>query len=491
MDIKILTEFKQLSEIERTALGILTNDNYTSVENLAKSAKMNLDSARRACEWLSVKELAEKKEEEKEEMVLTTAGLTALSKGLPEKIFIEALKMRGGKIGLLEIKNECGLSEAEFNAALGTAKKNAWISISKEGNAVTLELTGLEKDVLEGAYSLELLLKSIKETSQSKNSSPEMQELVKRGLVEKQLATTSEFKLTPLGLEVKNFLPSLSGKRAFDIKGTAPKILMGRRHPYMRFLNDVRRRLVEMGFTQMDTRMVTQEFYNFDVLFQPQNHPARTWTDTYQLKNPAKGTLPGKKIVDAVAMAHENGGKTGSTGWGYKWNPKIAMRLMPAAHGTAHSARTLVNGINVPGKYFAIARCYRPDIMDASHLIEFNQIEGFIVGENLNFRNLLGMLKEFATEIAGAKEVRFYPDYYPFTEPSVQLSAKHPDLGWIEFAGAGIFRPEMTQTLGIKEPVIAWGIGADRLAMCALASKDIRDLFSDNLNWLRKAKINY
>jgi len=159
---------------------------------------------------------------------------------------------------------------------------------------------------------------------------------------------------------------------------------------------------------------------------------------------------------------------------------------MPAAHGTAASARQLVKGVEVPGKYFSVARCYRPDVIDATHLSEFNQMEGFIVDKNFNFRHLLGMLKQFAVEIAGAEEVKFYPDYYPFTEPSVQLSAKHPQLGWIEFGGAGIFRPEMTEQLGIEGKCLAWGLGIDRLAMFKLGIKDIRNLFSSSLEWLRE-----
>ena len=151
---------------------------------------------------------------------------------------------------------------------------------------------------------------------------------------------------------------------------------------------------------------------------------------------------------------------------------------MPSAHATAHSARQLAQGIEVPGKYFAIARVYRPDVIDATHLVEFNQMDGFIADKELSFRHLLGILKQFALEIAGASKVRFYPDYYPFTEPSVQLSAKHPELGWIEFAGAGMFRPEITENLGIKEPIIAWGMGIDRLAMFKLGIKDIKHLFS-------------
>jgi phenylalanyl-tRNA synthetase alpha chain len=123
------------------------------------------------------------------------------------------------------------------------------------------------------------------------------------------------------------------------------------------------------------------------------------------------------------------------------------------------------------------------------HGVEFNQIEGIVLGEALNFRHLLGILKMFAIEIAGAKKVKFIPDYYPFTEPSCQLSALHPELGWIEFGGSGIFREELTKPLGVNVPVIAWGLGIDRLAMFKLGIRDIRELFSQNLEWLRSQKV--
>ena len=162
---------------------------------------------------------------------------------------------------------------------------------------------------------------------------------------------------------------------------------------------------------------------------------------------------------------------------------------MPRAHGTACSARQLAAGVDVPGKYFSIVRCFRPDVIDATHGVEFNQTEGIIIDDSLSFRSLLGVLKQFASEFAGAEEVKFYPDYYPFTEPSVQLSARHPKLGWIELGGAGIFRPELTEPLGVRQPVIAWGIGIDRLAMFRLGIRDIRELFSQDLNWLRNQVI--
>ncbi|MDI6654604.1 MAG: phenylalanine--tRNA ligase subunit alpha, partial [Candidatus Hydrothermarchaeota archaeon] len=133
--------------------------------------------------------------------------------------------------------------------------------------------------------------------------------------------------------------------------------------------------------------------------------------------------------------------------------------------------------------------CYRPDILDAMHLIEFNQVEGIVADESLTLTNLLGVLEIFAKEVAGAKKIKFLPDYYPFTEPSVQLSAKHPEMGWIEFGGSGIFREELTKPLGIDVPVIAWGIGIDRLAMFKLGIDDIRYLFSQDLKWLRETKM--
>ena len=80
------------------------------------------------------------------------------------------------------------------------------------------------------------------------------------------------------------------------------------------------------------------------------------------------------------------------------------------------------------------------------------------------------------------------PDYFPFTEPSVELQAKHPTLGWIELGGAGLFRPELTNPLGVDVPVIAWGLGVDRMAMVSLGVSDIRDLFSTDLDYLRNQR---
>jgi len=315
-----------------------------------------------------------------------------------------------------------------------------------------------------------------------------LDEALKRGLVEKTQEVEKKARLNKLGEQALGLIGTVK-KRAYNVEGAVPKIFVGKRQPYVQFLDQLRRKLVNLGFKEMKERLIVQEFYNFDVLFQPQNHPARNWTDTYQLKQPRFGRLPDKKIVAKVKAAHENGANTGSRGWGYKWSEEIASRLMPNAHGTTADARQMVEGIEIPGKYFVINRCYRPDAIDAKHLVEFNQFDGFILGEGINFRHLLSILEKVAIEVGGAEEVKFFPDYYPFTEPSVQLSAKHPKLGWVELAGGGVLRPEVVKPLGINVGAIAWGMGIDRLAMLKLGVKDIRYLFARDLNWLRNSKM--
>jgi phenylalanyl-tRNA synthetase alpha chain len=100
------------------------------------------------------------------------------------------------------------------------------------------------------------------------------------------------------------------------------------------------------------------------------------------------------------------------------------------------------------------------------------------------------LLKEFAKKIAGTDKIKFVPAYFPFTEPSVQAMIFHPKLNkWIEAMPGGIFRPEVTAPFGIKVPVLAWGIGIDRLFMIREGITDIRQLFSQDIEYLREAKI--
>lgn len=411
---------------------------------------------------------------------LTEEGRKYLQFGLPEKNLVEFLSKAPADIK--KAREEVG----GFDIALMWAKKKGLVKI--EGGVLHLvkkQQHFEEEDVLKQIEDGRL--KATPDTNRI------VSVLVQRRLAEEQRETLAKKAEKLVGKEVTNLTEELiktgvwkSVKlKPYNVTATGKKINIGKRQPYNRFLAEVRRKLVEMGFAEMTGPTIETEFWNFDAMFQAQNHPSRDWTQTYSMKYPQYGSLPGKAVVDSVRAAHENGGKTGGTGWGYKWDDRKAARLMPRAHGTALSARMLASGPKIPGKYFAIVRCYRPDVIDATHGVEFNQTEGIVVDEGLNMKDLLGILKEFAMEFASTDKIKFLPDYYPFTEPSVQMSAKHPELGWIELGGAGIFREEFTKSLGVDAPVLAWGLGIDRLAMYKLGINDIRDLFSQKLDWLR------
>ncbi len=416
---------------------------------------------------------------------LTEEGLVYLKNGLPE---IRLVKLLEKPLTLEEAKKKI----PEFGIALQWAKKNEWVKIDGDKLVLIKSLKEIEKDkkiedalisIKNGKYSIdgELLIIFQQRRLVERERQDEL-------TVAKQFVGKEIDKLTPE--LVKTGLWKETKIKPYNVEFVGRKIYPGKRQPYNQFLEKVRTKLIELGFNEIRGQSIIQEFWNFDALFQAQNHPSRDWTETYSLKYPKHGNLPDPKIVERVKETHENGWKTGSTGWGYKWDPKKASQLMPVAHDTAISPKTLsLKNLKIPGKYFQVVRCFRPDVLDATHLTEFNQTGGFVVGENLNFRNLLGILEMFAKEVAGATQVKFLPDYYPFTEPSVQMSAKHPELGWVEFGGAGIFREELTKPLGVDAPVIAWGIGIDRLAMFNLGIKDIRYLFSTDLKWLREQEM--
>ena len=466
--------------------------NFKSLDEISEKTGLSKDAVRRSIEFLKKENLVNIKTNRLEILKLTDLAKKYVNVEFPQEKLLEIIK---DKIEINELSKKIG---KYFNIALGLAKKEGFIKL--ENGYIVLNA---DKDKI-----LERYKKIHKDLQKIINKQlPENKELLeKEKLIFKEnkniflvfksknadKLNLSNVKTETISL-TKQMLKTGDWKnkvfKKYNVEAEVDDLNGAKFQPYKRFLDLIRKKLTAMGFEEMSTELITTEFFNFDVLFQPQNHPARTWTDTYSLKKPNKGKLPEKEKVDLIKAAHETGGKANSKGWRYKWNPEIAMKLMPAAQGTAFSAKKMFEGIKVPKRYFAIAHVYRPDVLDATHLNEFNQLEGFVIANKINFKHLLGLLKQFAIEVAGAEDVMFYPDYYPFTEPSVQMSAKHPKLGWVEFGGAGIFRPEITENLGIKQRVIAWGLGIDRLAMFNLGINDIRQLFSQNIDWLRKKPI--
>ena len=443
---------------------------------------------------------------------LTAEGKIYAQSGLPERKLIQAVaKMGGSGADLKKAAEQAGLEQQFITIAQGWVIRKKWAAYNSQDNTLTLQQTPIP----EGTD--EILLKNLGEKGQlsleslSAELKAAAEQLKKRKLVTIEPKTTRSLSITEEGRkaastatiaapEVTKLTPELiiSGKwretkfQKYNIEAPVAKTWPGKKHPYLIFLDDVRTKLVELGFQEMSGTQVETAFFNFDALNEPQDHPARELTDVFYINEPKYGDLAShSKAVEQVKQTHENGWITGSTGWGSKYTLEVAQRLILRSQGTCLSARTLESGnYTVPSRHFAIARVYRPEITDRTHLSEFNQVEGIIIDEELTLRDLLGVLSKFAIEIAGAENVRFKPDYFPFTEPSVELSAYKEGYGWIEFGGSGIFRPEVTQPLGVKVPVIAWGLGIDRLFMMHSGITDIRQIFSQDLDWLRKQQVN-
>jgi len=261
----------------------------------------------------------------------------------------------------------------------------------------------------------------------------------------------------------------------------------GALHPLMKVRTQFREILLEMGFEEMPTNQwVESSFWNFDSLFQPQQHPARDAHDTFFLRDPATAPSLPSDYMERVKEVHERGGYE-STGYQYNWKESEARKNILRTHTTAVSSRMLYKlaqeGFK-PCKYFSIDRVFRNESLDATHLAEFHQIEGLICDKNLNLGNLIGVLKTFFEKI-GMPHLRFKPAYNPYTEPSMEVFGYHNGLKkWVEIGNSGIFRPEMLLPMGLPPDVgvIAWGLSLERPTMILYKCNNIRELFGHSIN---------
>jgi phenylalanyl-tRNA synthetase alpha chain len=479
-----------------------------TVEQLTQKTGLSSASVMRAVLALKERKLLVTHEKRQHLARLTEEGRVYSKSELPERHAVDALNRLGGKASLAKVVEEAGLEGQLVPIALGWVQKKKWAKLNPETKI--LEIQG----VTEGNDEKVLKLLGRRDSAVIEGLVKELQDAVRtlkgRKLVDVEEKTERIVELTDLGkvvsrqrakvtAEITQLTPELitSGGwrrvklQGYDVEAAVASTWPGKKHPYLQFIDDVRETLVNLGFREMRGTAVELSFFNFDALYMPQDHPAREIFGIYLVKSPKYGSLAAyRPVLRRVKETHENGWKTGSCGWGYKYSTRESQRLILRGHGTCLSARTLLSkDLEVPGRYFSMARCYRPEVQDKTRLNEFNQVEGIVVEENLTLRDLLGVLEKFALEIAGADEVKFKPDYFPFTEPSVELSAYKKGFGWIEFGGSGIFRPEVTLPLGIKVPVLAWGLGIDRLFMMKAGIDDIRRIFSHDLNWIRRKEM--
>ncbi len=411
------------------------------------------------------------------EFAYTDEGIRYAKNGLPETQLLRFI-LPGTQLADLQ-KHEA------FRIGFGQLRKKGLVKV--EGAAVT-KIHGASTDADESAL---------------KNPSaadPKTKELIKRGILQECETVRYAVSITPEGLALtkkgldlreetgtltRDQILSGSWKTAnlrhYDVSKLPKKAYPGKIHPYERIIAEMREILLEMGFEELYGDIVQQCFWNFDALFQPQDHPAREMQDTFYLRE----TIPLPPGYEKVKSMHLSGGDTSSTGWGGVWNEEKAEQCVLRTHTTSLSIQHLAQNRKPPVKAFAVGRVYRRETIDTTHLAEFEQLEGIVMDEDVTFGNLLGILREFYNRM-GFTSVRFKPSYYPYTEPSLDAEVYIEGIGWIEMGGAGVFREEVTAPLGITCPVLAWGLGVSRIAMLRLGLKDLRLLHKSDVAFLRE-----
>lgn len=249
-------------------------------------------------------------------------------------------------------------------------------------------------------------------------------------------------------------------KEVLDITLPGEDIQLGTIHPITETMNFMKNIFIEMGFDVADGPEVEWVKYNFDALNIPQTHPSRDVSDTFY-------------ITDDVVLRTQ----TSPVQVRYMLNHKPPFRMI------------------CPGKV------YRPDY-DVSHTPMFHQMEGLMIGENISFANLKGILTHFVKKVFGETEVRFRPHFFPFTEPSAEMDVQCAvckgkgcrvckDSGWLEIMGCGMVDPEVLKSVGYDPNEVsgfAFGVGIERVTMLRHGIDDLRAFFENDVRFLKKFK---
>ena len=537
MNIDLQTTVKNLHPLEVRILLSYKKDDELTVEKVEKDLGFKSGNGNQALSWLTDKGLiSEVRRIPAVFYEITSLGREWKERGTPEERIIELIRIKSG-LRLPEIAANLKLESKDIGSSFGALSRLGVLAMDSEKKVFMAlpedQLTDGRPAKGEAAERFAVLRGLLEKADNSGGILAEAdlsaaEKTLMGGIAKKRGAADAAFRQTDretavfsftvapdgtvpaaaaaaalkaagisgseTGILTQEMLESGSWKgktfRSYNVKVPPTRLIPGRTNPYSKFLEDVKDKLCSMGFEEFDGPLVETEFWNSDALFMPQFHSARDIHDVYRLRDPSApdGIAHARAIEEPwlsnVASAHQNGGGTGSHGWNYQFDREFTRRLILRSQGTVLSAKTLPKA-KIPGKYFGTVRCFRYDQVDATHLPDFYQTEGIVLGEDVNLRTLLGMLEMFATEVAGAKDVKYVPGYFPFTEPSIEVHINHPVLGWFELGGSGIFRPEVTESLGVKVPVAAWGLGIDRMALMALGLNDIRELFSYNIENIR------
>lgn len=285
------------------------------------------------------------------------------------------------------------------------------------------------------------------------------------------------------GMIQKTLRESVVQKEWVDVTRPRARQEKGHLHPLTKITREMTNIFSSMGFEIVDGPEVESEYYNFDALNMPEFHPAREMWDTFWLKQSAKGGLFARSDLQSKSdLGHKSS------------------RLLLRTHTSPVQIRYMETH-NPPFRIIVPGRVYRYEATDASHDIQFHQIECLMVDTDVSIAHLKAIIQEFFSRLFIKKVIiRLRPSFFPFTEPSFEVDiscvyCNHKGCslckktGWVELAGAGMVHPNVFKAVGYNTHDVrgfAFGMAIDRLALMKYNIPDIRLLRSGDIRFLKQ-----
>jgi len=511
----------QLTESQAAVLEAARAEEATSVDAIAERADLPPETVTGAAFELEEERLVAISERVEETITLTDEGSEYATATLPEIRLYETALEAGADdepVGMGQVIGQSGLEGPQVDIALSNYARKGYGTI--DSGEITADPDG-EPSTDAEAQALESLADGGAEDGTvgleaAGVDEDTLSQLERRGLAERMESTVRELTLTDdgvtalmEGLETAETVGQLTPEMLtggewedaefaeYNVSADAERVEGGNVHILRQTAERVTDVLVGMGFQEMDGPHVDADFWINDCLFMPQDHPARTHWDRFALEAPTHIDHLPEELVERVERAHREG--VGEDGEGYRspWDEDFARALALRGHTTSLSARYLagneIGEIEPPARFFSVEKVYRNDTLDPTHLLEFFQIEGWVMADGLSVRDLMGTFEEFYAQF-GITDIEFKPHYNPYTEPSFELFGTHPTTGeLVEIGNSGIFREEMLEPLGVECDVMAWGLALERLLMLMYGFEDIRDIHGTlcDLDLLRNTEVTY
>jgi phenylalanyl-tRNA synthetase alpha chain len=510
---------RTLPEAQHAVLTTASADDAQTIDELAERTGLKPETVTGAAFELEDDGLVAVTEETAVDYAITEEGARYVEAGLPEVRLYRAAVDAGARddpVSMGEVIGAAGLDGGEVDVALANLARKGYGSI--ESGQVSI--SDADPDADPEAAALSALSKNADGEGNTVGNvardfdSDVLDQLESRNLVERHERTVRSVRVTDEGVDtlmiegvevaetVDRLTPELltSGEwrdvefTEYNVEADAPEYRGGKTHILRQTAERVKDVLVGMGFREMDGPHADAEFWINDCLFMPQDHPARTHWDQFALDVPPMSDLP-EDLVARVESAHKNGEGDDGDGYHSPWTEDVAREVDLRGHTTSLSMRYLsghaVGELDPPQRYFSVEKVYRNDTLDPTHLLEFFQIEGWVMAEDLSVRDLMGTFTEFYSQF-GITDIQFKPHYNPYTEPSFELFGKHPETGeLIEIGNSGMFRDEVLRPLGVECDVMAWGLALERLLMLIYGFDDIRDVHGTlcDLELLRETEV--